>query len=66
MGHPLPLSSFIFGLFKQKLQFLPQYTLKSPPSTGIRTHDLLDVSLLPKPLDQGTLLLKLFLQIWAV
>ena len=54
MGHPLPLSSFIFGLFKQKLQFLPQYTLKSPPSTGIRTHDLLDVSLLPKPLYQGS------------
>ena len=38
MGHPRPLLSFIFGLFKQ--------TLHPVSGTRIRTHDLLDVSLL--------------------
>ena len=44
MDHPRPLLSFIFGLFKQTLQFLQQYIEKM---SGIQTHDLLDVSLLP-------------------
>ena len=44
--------SFIFGLFKQTIQFLQQINVKKchvhPVSgTGIRTHDLWNVSLLP-------------------
>ena len=51
MGHPRPLLSFIFGLFKQTLQFLPQYLDMKNAHTvscaGIWTHNLLDVSVIP-------------------
>ena len=50
MDNSRPLLLFIFGLFKQTLQFLQQYMGKNvhPVSgTGIRTHNLLNVSLLP-------------------
>ena len=46
---PTPASfSFIFGLFKQTLQFL-QYVKNVHPvyGAGIRTHDLQNVSLFP-------------------
>ena len=46
---PTPTSfSFIFGLFKQTLQFL-QYVKNVHPvyGAGIRTHDLRNVSLFP-------------------
>ena len=48
---------FIFGLYKQTLHFLQQYTVKNvhPESgDGIWTHGLLNASLLPKPQDQGS------------
>ena len=56
---PTPASfSFIFGLFKQiSLQFLQQINVKNVhPVYGarIQTHDLRNVSLFPKPLDQGS------------
>ena len=57
MGHLRPLLSFIFGLLKQTLQFLQQYIVKNiHPVCGVGNwiHDLLDVSLLPKPLGQGS------------
>ena len=57
MGQPRPL--FLFGPFKQtSLQFLQQkYGKNVHPVYGarIRTHDLRNVSLLPLPLDQGSL-----------
>ena len=50
-GPPQPLLSFIFGLFKQtSLQFLQQICMKHVHpvySTGIRTHDLQNMSLIP-------------------
>ena len=44
--------SFIFGLFKQTIQFLQQINVKKchvhpVSSAGIQTHDLWNVSLLP-------------------
>ena len=40
--------SFIFGLFKQTIQFLQQINLKNVMSgAGIRTHNLQSASLLP-------------------
>ena len=42
--------SFIFGLFKQSIQFLQQINLKifhPVYSAGIRTHDLSNMSRLP-------------------
>ena len=57
MGHPWPL----FSLFKQTLQFLQQIYVKKCPS-GIRTHDLQDMSLLSRPgLPAQTLLFTYFL-----
>ena len=56
LNGPTPASfSFIFGLFKQTLQFL-QYVKNVHPvyGAGIRTHDLQNVSLFPLPLDQGS------------
>ena len=51
MGHPWPLISFIFGLFKQTLQFFYNnimWKIFHPVSGAvIRTHNLLGVSLLP-------------------
>ena len=51
MGHPRPLLSFIFCLFQINITiFLQQYMWENvlPVSgTGIQTHDLLEVSLLP-------------------
>ena len=49
MGQPQPLLIYIC-LFKHTLQFLQQINVKNVhpvSSTGIRTHDLLDMSLLP-------------------
>ena len=51
--------SFIFGIFKQTIQFLQQINVKKcylhPVfSTGIQTHNLLNMSRLPKPLDRGS------------
>ena len=49
MGHPRPFLSFIFSLFKQTVQFLQQCLRKTVHSVSgavIRTHNLLDVSLL--------------------
>ena len=48
---------FIFGLFEQTIQFLKQNNLNKfhdhrVYSAGIRTHDLSNMSHLPKPLDQ--------------
>ena len=58
---PTPASFlFIFGLLKQTLlQFLKQINVKKCHvhpvyGTGIRTHNLWIVSLLPQPLDQGS------------
>ena len=57
---PIPASfSFIFGPFKQTIQFLQQINVKKclvyPEScAGIRTHNLWNASLFPKPLDQGS------------
>ena len=55
---PTPASfSFIFGLFKQKLQFLQQKYVKNVHpvyGAGIWTHYLRNVSLFPKPLDQDS------------
>ena len=51
-GPTLASFSFIFGLFKQTIQFLQQINVKKyhvhPVSgAGIRTHDLWNASLLP-------------------
>ena len=49
MGGPRPLF-FIFGLFKQTLQFLEQINAKISiqyTCAGIRTHDFQHMSLLP-------------------
>ena len=51
------LASFIFGLFKQTIQFLQQMNVKQchvHPVNGarIQTHDLWNMSLFPKPPDQ--------------
>ena len=49
IGHPQPLFIY-FRLFKQTLQFLRQINVKNVHpvfSTGIQTHDLQKVSLLP-------------------
>ena len=46
-----------FILFKEALQFLPQINVKNVHpvyGAGIRTHDLRNMSLLPRPLDQGS------------
>ena len=50
---------FIFGLFKQTVQILQQINVKKCHdhpvySAGIWTHDLLNMSYLPQPLDQGS------------
>ena len=49
--------SFIFGLFQVNINtFVQQINVKNVYAvygTGIRTHDLQNVSLLLKPLDQG-------------
>ena len=53
MGHPL--FCFIFGLFKETLQYLQQINVKNVhPVYGAesQTHDLWNMSLLPEPLDQ--------------
>ena len=48
---PTPASfSFIFGLFKQTIQFLPQMYVKNVHpvySAGIQTHDLQNITLFP-------------------
>ena len=50
-----PFPASLFSVFSNKnYNFYNNIWGKSPPSTGIRTHDLLDVSLLPKPLYQGS------------
>ena len=47
LNGPTPASiSFIFGLFKQTLQFFKQINLKKRPF-GIRTHNLSNMSRLP-------------------
>ena len=59
MGHPLPLF-LILSVFSSKqtiftankCEQISIYLVVS--DTGIRTHDLLDMSILPYPLDQGT------------
>ena len=61
LNGPTPASfSFIFGLFKQTLQFLQQIIVKNVHplyGAGNRTHDLWNVSLFTLPLDQGSLCL---------
>ena len=55
---PTPVSfSFIFSLFKQTLRFLQQIYVKNVHPVyraGIWTHDILNMSLLPQRLDQGS------------
>ena len=54
MSTPAPLS-FIFGLFKQTIQFLQQINVKNVhPVYGakIQPHDLSKMSCLPQPLDK--------------
>ena len=49
-GPTLATFSFIFGLFKQKFQFLQQINLKNVQpvnGAGIRTHDFWNVSFIP-------------------
>ena len=50
---------FIFGLFKQTVQFLQQINVKKSHviavyGAGIRTHDLSNRSRLSEPLNQGS------------
>ena len=45
--------SFIFGLLKQSATTYCEKNVHPISSAGIRTHDLLNISLLPLPLDQG-------------
>ena len=48
MGQHRPLLSFIIGIFKQSsLQFLEQVYVHPVYGTGIRTHDLRNMNLLP-------------------
>ena len=51
MGQPWPPFLFIFGLFKQTMQFPQQISLKNVVhpvyGAGIRTYDLLNMSHLP-------------------
>ena len=52
-GHPR-LFFIYFRLFKQPIHFLQLWKNVHPVySTGIRTHDIWNMSLLPYPLDQG-------------
>ena len=58
MGQPASFL-FIFGLFKQAIQFLQQINVKIchvhlVNGGGIQTHDLSHMSRLPLPLDQGS------------
>ena len=58
MGNPRPLIVY-FRLFKQSLQFLQTNKREKMSnqyiySAGIWTHDLQNMSSLPKPLDQGS------------
>ena len=49
MGHPRSLFIY-FGLFKQTVHFLQQINVKNVPlvsSAGIRTHDILNIIILP-------------------
>ena len=51
------LFSFIFGPFKQTVQFLHQINVLEVHlvcGAGIQTHNLLNTSLFPEPLDQGS------------
>ena len=53
-GPSLASFSFIFGLFKQTLQFLQQSGVKNVhlvSGAGIRTHDHFNMSFLPVALD---------------
>ena len=46
-----------FRLFEHRLQFLQKINVKNVHpvyGTGIQTHNLWNMSLLPKPLDQGS------------
>ena len=47
IGHLRPLFHFIFGLFNQTLQWYNVKKVHPVSSVGIRTQDLLNVSLLP-------------------
>ena len=56
-GPSISLFLIYFRLFKQTLQFLQQIYVKNVHPVycaGIWTHDLQEISLLPKPLDQGS------------
>ena len=56
MGQTPASFSFIFDLFKQTIQFLQQINVKNVHpvyGAGIQTHNLLNTSRLPLPLDQG-------------
>ena len=57
-ANPGPFS-FIFGVFKQTIQFCQQFNVKkchAHPVYGarIRTHEIQNMSLFPLPLDQGS------------
>ena len=55
MGLTRHLFRLFSVFFKQTIQFLQQINVKNVKSgAGIQTHDLWNVSLLPKPLDQGS------------
>ena len=57
MGHHRPLFRLFSVFFKQTVYFLQQINEKNVHpvySTGIQTHDLQNVSLIPSPLDQGS------------
>ena len=65
LNGPTPASfSFIFGLFKQTIQFLQQINVKKCPNVhpvfgaGIRTNNLSNMNCHPLPLDQGFFTLK--------
>ena len=52
---PTPASFlFIFGLSKQTIQFLQQINVHLVYAIGIQTHDLLNMSRHPYPLDKGS------------
>ena len=57
MGHPGPLLSLFYVFSNKHYNFYINICEKVHPvsGAGIRTHDLLDVSLLPLPLDQVSL-----------
>ena len=53
MGQLLASFSFVLDVFKQTTQILQQINVNPVFGAGIQTHNLLNISLHPQPLDQG-------------